>query len=117
AGQLLVATKLVLGGPYVPGDTTAAVGRITDLLRRNGFYNARVEPATATREPTQEVHIDYHVDPGQRAKFDGLVANGDTLRPLDKLIRSSGWKRFRGYFGGWHSLTETRLYERLQNIR
>jgi outer membrane protein insertion porin family len=118
AGQLLVATKLVLGGPYVPGDTTAAVGRITDLLRRNGFYNAGVEPATATREPTQEVHIDYHVDPGHRAKFDGLVANGDTLRPLDKLIQSSGFKRLRGYFGlGWHPLTETRLQNGLDNLR
>jgi len=101
----------------VPGDTTAAVARIADLLKRNGFYNAGIEPATSIREPTQEVHIDYHVDPGRRAKFDGLVANGDSLRPLDKLIRSSGWKRFRGYFGGWHPLTESRLDDGLDNIR
>ncbi len=97
-GQLLVATKLTLGGPYAPGDTTAAVGYITDLLKRNGFYSAGVEPATSTREPTQEVHIDFHADPGKRAKFDGLVADGDTLRPVDSLIRSSGWKRFGGWF-------------------
>lgn len=116
-GQLLAATKLTLGAPYVPGDTTAAVARITDLLKRNGFYNAGIEPATATREPTQEVHIDYHVDPGSRAKFDGLIADGDTLRPMDKLILSSGWKRFRGFFGGWHPLTETRLQSGLDNIR
>ena len=61
--------------PYVPSDTTAAVARITDLLKRNGFYNAGVEPATSTREPTQEVHIDFHGDAGERAKFDGLVAD------------------------------------------
>jgi outer membrane protein assembly factor BamA len=58
-GQLLVATKLTLGGAYAPSDTTAAVGYITDLLKRNGFYNASVEPATSIREPTQEVHIDF----------------------------------------------------------
>ena len=115
-GQLLVATKLTLGGPYQPGDTTAAVGRITDLLKRNGFYNAGVEPATSRREATQEVHIDYHVDPGRRAKFDGLVANGDTLRPLENLIHSSSWKRFGGLFG-WHQLTETRLQNGVDNIR
>ncbi|MGP0070696.1 MAG: POTRA domain-containing protein [Bryobacteraceae bacterium] len=115
-GQLLVATKLVLGGPYAPSDTTAAVGYIVDLLKRNGFYNAGIEPVTATREPTQEVHIDFHADPGQRAKFDGLVANGNTLRPLDSLINSSGWKRFRGWLG-WHELTETRLQNGLDNIR
>ncbi len=116
-GQLLVATKLTLGGPYLPGDTTAAVARIADLLKRNGFYNAGVEPTTSTREPTQEIHMDYHVNPGGRAKFDGLIANGDSLRPLDKLIRSSGWKRFHGYFGGWHQLTDTRLDNGLDNLR
>ena len=117
-GQLLVATKLTLGAAYVPGDTTGAIARITDLLKRNGFYNAGVEPATSVREATQEVHIDFHVDPGKRAKFDGLVASGDTLRPLQNVIQSSGWKRFRGWFGlGWHELTETRLQNGLDDIR
>jgi len=117
-GQLLVATKLTLGGDYAASQTTAAVAHIIDLLKRNGFYNAGVEPATSTREDTQEVHIDFHVDPGNRAKFDGLVANGDTLRPLENVIQSSGWKRFRGWFGlGWHPLTETRLQNGLNNIR
>jgi outer membrane protein insertion porin family len=121
AGQLLVATKLVLGGAYAPSDTTAAVGRITDLLKRNGFYSTGVEPATSTREPTQEVHIDFHADTGRRAKFDGLVVNGDALRPdalrpLDKLIQSSGWKRFRGLLG-WQQFTETRLQNGIDNIR
>jgi outer membrane protein insertion porin family len=115
-GQLLVASKLTLGGDYAASETTAAVARITDLLKRNGFYNAGVEPATSLREPTQEVHIDFHVDPGQRAKFNGMVASGDALRPLDSLIQSSGWKRFRGWFG-WHQLTETRLQNGIENIR
>ncbi len=118
AGQLLVASKLTLGGDYQASQTTAAVARIVDLLKRNGFYNAGVEPATSTREDTQEVHIDFHVDPGDRAKFDGLVASGDTLRPLENVIQSSGWKRLRGWFGlGWHQLTETRLQNGLDNIR
>ncbi len=117
-GQLLVATKLTLGGTYAPSDTTAAVARITDLLKRNGFYNAGVESATSTREPTQEVHIDFQAATGHRAKFDGLITSGETLRPYDSLIHSSGWKRFRGWFGlGWHELTETRLQNGIDNIR
>jgi len=115
-GQLLVSTKLTLGGPYSPDDTAAAVGRIVDLLKRNGFYNAGVEPATATREPTQEIHIDFHADTGQRARIDGLTASGNTLRPPESLIHSSGWKRFPAFLG-WHQLTETRLQTGLDNLR
>ena len=37
---------------------------------------------------------------------------------IQSLIDSSGWKRFRGWFGlGWHQLTETRLQNGLDNIR
>jgi outer membrane protein insertion porin family len=118
-GQLLVATKLILGAPYQPGDTAAAVARITDLLKRNGFYNVSVEPATSKREPTQEVHIDFDVESGERARFDGLVVStGNTLRPLNDVMQSSGWKRFHGWLPlGWHQLTETRLQNGLENIR
>jgi outer membrane protein insertion porin family len=101
-GQLLVATKLTLGGTYAPSDTTAAVGRITDLLKRNGFYNAGVEPATSTREATQEVHIDFHADTKRALSSTGWSATAIRLRPLNRLIQSSGWKRFRGWFLGWH---------------
>src|SRR6202044_3315777 len=47
--------------------------------------------------------------------FAGLVANGDTLRPLNSLIKSSGWKR--RLWVGWHQLTETRLQNGIDNIR
>jgi outer membrane protein assembly complex protein YaeT len=115
-GQLLVATKLALGAPYVPGQTAAAVSRIVDLLKRNGFYNAGIEPATTTREATQQVEINFDIDANKRAKFDGLMVSGNPLRPEDSLLRSSGWKRFPGWFG-WHPLTETRLQNGVDNIR
>jgi outer membrane protein assembly factor BamA len=115
-GQLLVATKLTLGAAYEPDETAAATARIVDLLKRNGFYNAGIEPAVATREATQQVHINFHVDPRKRAKFDGLVVSGNTLRSDEGIVNSSGWKRFRGWLG-WHQLTDTRLQSGLDNIR
>ncbi len=115
-GQLLVATKLALGAPYAPDDTTAAASRIVDLLKRNGFYSPVIEPATATRQATQQVQIDFHTDAKQRAKFDGLVVNGNTLRPEQSILRSSGWKRRPGWLG-WHPVTETRLQNGVDNIR
>lgn len=115
-GQLLVATKLTLGDDYEASETAAAVSRIADLLKRNGFYNAGVEPSTSTRRATQDVLINFQVAPGQRARFDGLMFSGNALRPLDKLIQSSGWKKWSAWLG-WHQLTETRLQNGLQNIR
>src|SRR5580698_2761786 len=91
-GQLLVASKLALGAAYISDQTAAAVARIVDLLKRNGFYNAGIEPATATREATQQAQIDFHVDARQRAKFDGLMVSGDTLRPEESLLHSSGFR-------------------------
>lgn len=115
-GQLLVATKLNLGAPYVPDETAAAVNRIVDLLKRNGFYNPDIEPATATRRATQQAQIDFHIDPKDRAKFDGLTVTGDPLRSHDKLVHSSGWLRLRGWLG-WQPLTDTRLQSGLDNLR
>jgi outer membrane protein insertion porin family len=115
-GQLLVATKLALGAPYVPDQTAAAVSRIVDLLKRNGFYDAGIEPATSTHQATQQVQINFDIDAGKRAKFDGLMVSGTPLRPDESLINSSGWKRFRGWLG-WHPLTETRLQNGVDNIR
>ncbi len=115
-GQLLVASKLALGTSYVPDQTAAAVKRIVDLLKRNGFYNAGIEPATATHETTQQMQIDFHVNAEERARFDGLMVSGNPLRPDESLVKSSGFKRFRGWFG-WHSLTETRVQNGVDNIR
>ncbi|HTC34305.1 MAG TPA: POTRA domain-containing protein [Bryobacteraceae bacterium] len=115
-GQLLVASKLTLGAPYVPEETNTAVSRIVDLLKRNGFYNAEIEPTTSTHEATQQVQIDFHADPRDRAKFDGLVVSGNPLRPDENMIRSSGWLRLRGWLG-WHQLSDARVESGLDNIR
>ncbi len=115
-GQLLVASKLALGAAYISDDTAAAVSRIVDLLKRNGFYNAGIEPIMATREATQQVQIDFQVDEGERARFDGLMVSGDALRPEKSLLHSSGFKRWPGWLG-WHSLTETRLLNGVDDLR
>jgi outer membrane protein insertion porin family len=115
-GQLMVATKLQLGTLYSPEETMAAVDRMVDVLKRNGFYKVNVEPTTSKISATQQVHIDFQVDPGKRAKFDGLMATGDRLRSTESIIKSSGWKRLSGLLG-WHPLTENRLQNGLDNIR
>jgi len=116
-GELRVATKLQLGTDYTPDDMNPAVERITEVLKRNGFYNVNVEPVTQTQDATQQVQIEFSVDPGDRAKFGGLEVTGNVLRTKGQLVRSSAWKRFYGLFGGWKPLTENRLQNGIENIR
>ena len=116
AAQMIIATKLQLGAEFQDEEMKAAVDRVVDVLRRNGFYHAVVRPDLAFNDADQQVKIDFTINPGKRAKFDGLITSGETERPVDKLILSAGWKRFRGLLG-WHSLTENRLRSGVDNIR
>ena len=115
-GQAVLATKLQLGTQFSEEETKAAVDRLVDLLKRNGLYNADVTYETQVDAATQQVDIDFNIDPGDRAKFDGLTVTGDSGRSIDSLISSTGWKRFRGLLG-WHPFTESRLRSGLDNLR
>lgn len=115
-GQLVLATKLELGTLYSDDDLKKAGDRIEDVLKRNGFYHANLKSQTDTDAPYQQVNLDYTVEPGTRAKFDGLKTNGDPERSSERLVNSTGWKRFRGLFG-WHTLTEPRLRNGLDSLR
>ena len=115
-GQLVLATKLELGTAYSSDELKTASDRLEDIVRQNGFYHADVQSDASTDAPYQQVNIEFSIDPGNRAKFDGLKVTGDSERSPKSVLASTGWKRFRGLFG-WHSLNETRLRNGLDNIR
>src|SRR5262249_46968471 len=114
--QLVLATRFQLGATYDENALKTAKDQILDVVRRNGFYHATVEATTDPDQEHQQINFQFMVDPGKRAKFDGLITTGDTERAPESLIKSTGWKRFRGLFG-WHSFTEARLRNGLENIR
>jgi len=115
-GQLVLATKLELGTPFSDGDLKKAGDRIEDVVKRNGFYHSGLQSQTSLDARYQQMNLDFLVEPGKRAKFDGLKASGDAERSPESLVNATGWKRFRGLFG-WHSLTESRLRSGLDNLR
>ena len=115
-GQLTIDTKLQLGGQYSIDEVKTAVDRLADVVHRNGFYDATIEPHNTLQPPVQQALVDFNIDPGKRARFDGLQATGQMERTVESIIKSAGWKRWYGLLG-WHSLTENRLQSGLQNIR
>lgn len=116
AGQLVTATKLELGTEFANNDIPPAVETIQDRLRANGLFGATVTPQL-TRDPAiDQINIDFHIDPGKRARFSGLSIQGDAERPVQAIIRSTKWRRPFGLFG-WNPMTESKLQNGLENVR
>jgi outer membrane protein insertion porin family len=116
-GQLVVATKLQLGAEYSEPELDRAAGNLVEILKRNGFYNASVKPETSFETDTQRVNIDFHIVPGTRAKFAGLVATGRTERSTDSIVGSTGWKRRPFGWFGWKPVSENLLLTGLDGVR
>ncbi len=82
-GQLVIDTKLQLGGQYSNQELETAVDRLADVIRRNGFYHAAVEPQSMPQPAVQQVQINFNIDAGQRARFDGIEVSGQMQRTID----------------------------------
>lgn len=114
--QLLNGTKLSLGGEFTEGRLRQAVENMKTLLHANGFYESKVE-ADIEREPeTEQVNIDFRIDPQRRAKFMDPVVAGKTRMSVEEVIRASGWRRWWG-LGGYRPVTESRIENGVRNIR
>jgi outer membrane protein insertion porin family len=115
-GQLAVATKLELGREFSAEQLKLAADHLVDVMKRNGFYNVTVEPKTSFEEATQQVLVDFQIDPEKRAKYDGVIANGPMNRPIENIIKSTHFLRPFGWFG-WRAVTESRTQSGLDNVR
>jgi len=116
-GQLVVSTRLQLGAPYSDADMKRAADQLAEILKRNGFYHASIKPETSFDDATQQVKIDYAVDPGKRARFDGVVASGRTERSTESIIGSTGWKRRPFGWFGWKTMNEKLVQTGLDGVR
>ncbi|MGH9558845.1 MAG: POTRA domain-containing protein, partial [Bryobacteraceae bacterium] len=107
-GQLLTAAKLELGSEFHEGDIEQAAEIIEERLRANGFYNAKVTSHVDLKPGTEEALIQFHVDTGDRARFDGVTFAGDFNKSPDELSEDTHWRRrFAGItLPGWRQVTE-----------
>lgn len=115
-GQLVSAAKLQLGLPYNDNDRLTAIESIENLLRRNGFYQSSVTADTYYLDASEQANVRFLVDPGKRARYEMPVITGNPNRSIDAVVRSTHWERLWGLFG-WHSVTETRTQQGVDNVR
>ncbi len=115
-GQLVNATKLALGTRFETDDVRAATANLEKKLDGNGFFEARIDPRLEYDAPTQQVYIDFRIDPGPRARFTTPSIQGLEASQIPRVIQSTNWPRLWGLLG-WKPVTESRVAQGLDRVR
>lgn len=111
------ATRLDLGMEFDEAvQLPQAEANLLDLLKANGFYGAKVTHTLERKARTQEVNIQFIVEPGERAKFTAPIFSGDPQRSDKKLTRITRWQRWWG-LRGWKDLNDRLVQEGLDRLR
>ncbi len=110
-GQLSTAAKLELGAQFADNDLPQSSENILDRMRANGLYQAKIRYSVDRDPDTEEVSIHFHIDSGDRARFDGVQLSGNFKKSPESVIRETRWKRSLGPFPltGWREATEKRV--------
>ncbi len=118
-GQVLTSAKLELGKPFQESAMRQATENITERLRANGLYHAKVSSSVDRSPATEEVNIRFDVDPGTRARFDGVTFTGDSTKSTDSLIHDTRWRRGFGpiTFPGWRYVTENLIQNGVSRVQ
>jgi outer membrane protein assembly complex protein YaeT len=122
--QLSAATQLELGAPFLEDAVEAAVNRIQERLRANGFYAATVQHHVDLNPITEEASIYFDLVTGKRAHFGGVQISSPPDQPLPeqtrkRLIRETEWHRGIAFLPlpGWRSVTENREQVGIEKMR
>ena len=115
-GQLVNTTKLKLGERFEKEALQQAAENLRTRLEANGFFEARVDSTVSYDEPTEQVHIDFRVDPGPRARLTMPEVNGVPPEAVEAFVDQTRWRRWFGMLG-WYPLTERRIQNGLERAR
>jgi outer membrane protein assembly complex protein YaeT len=112
-GVLINATRLELGALYTAEEARQATESLTDLLRRNGFFQCHIEPQFEYDPETQQVYIQFVIAPGTRARYTTPNVIGSPGRPASDVTASTHWK---GWLG-WKPVTAGRTDNGVRRVR
>ncbi len=109
--QLRTAAKLELGTLFFDSLMQQAVNNMQERFRSNGLYRAKVTYRVSREPATEEASIYFDIHTGDRARFDSVNVTGSFFRPVQSVIKTTGWHR--GFLfltlPGWREVTESRF--------
>ena len=113
-GQLTVGTQLTLGQPFDSSQLAQAEDNITRLFTQNGLYEAQVAPQVRRDPHAQQVSISFVVRPGDRAKYEQPIIQGNTILSDETIVGATGWRRRIIHW--WRDVTQSRTTSGLNGI-
>jgi outer membrane protein insertion porin family len=114
-GQLVNATRLSLGQPYIETALAPAQNDMKRLLESNGLHDTQIRPVVSYNPHTQQVSVHFVVDSGRRARLTTPLVTGDTKMAPQQIVNSLHWRRW--LIGGWRLVNQSRVNKGLDNLR
>ena len=114
-GQLVNASRLYLGTPFIESDVKTAQSNISRLLTSNGFYDAVVKPEIEYTETADQVDINFVIMPGKRARFTEPALTGKYELEPKQIIKATKWKKLLR--NAWQPITQARVRRGLDGVR
>lgn len=68
AGQIVNASKLILGETFTPDRLSRGLANIQQFMEANGYYRSKVRAEERPDNNTHQMNILFHVDPGNQAR-------------------------------------------------
>ncbi len=88
-GRALAALRLGLGEAFREGEMSAALARLNELLREEGFYEASLEYKLSPNETTRQMDVRVGVTPGIRARIGEVTFRGYEEGSVERLQSKS----------------------------
>ena len=117
--QLLTASKLELGAPFAANQMGQAIENMRERLVANSLHEAGIQYHLYPNPSTEEMSIEIEIEPGPRARFDGVQIKGKFLRSQESIVRDTRWRRGFGpiVLSGWREATENRVQTGTERVR
>jgi len=116
-GQIVNASRLILGDPFDMAQVTAATTSIRKLFFNNGYFSAQVEPKITYEDVYNQVNVVFAIQAGKRAHYEQPSVSGDnSILTEQQIVKASNWHRWF-ILPGYHGITQSRTRAGIDKIR
>ncbi len=114
-GQIVSATRLILGQPFREDNLGQAEQGARALLVADGYYENQLQSRIEYDPRTQQAHVHFMVESGPRARYRAPVLLGQLQMAVDRIVAATKWKR--RWVGGWRPVDQNRTHQGVDNVR